>query len=86
MTILPVKIEPTLMYVRPSKIGFRRVTAMLASLLVLASAVMLFFAFFYEPMAGRDPGALSGYGLLALFGGTVLQAVVNLRRRAARPA
>jgi hypothetical protein len=63
----------------------RRVAATLGSLLALASAVMLFFAFFAEPMAGRWPGRLSGYGLFALFGGVLLYALASLLRRRARP-
>ena len=63
----------------------RRVAAILGSLLALGSAVMLFFAFFAEPMAGRLPGALSGYGLFALFGGVLLYALASLVGRRAGP-
>ena len=49
-------------------------------LLALASTVLLFFAFFAEPMAGREPGVLSAFGLYALFGGVMLQSAANLRR------
>lgn len=59
----------------------RHAAAILGSLLVLVSTVMLFFAFFAEPMAGRLPGGLSGYGLFALFGGVLLYALVSLRGR-----
>jgi hypothetical protein len=59
----------------------RQAAAVLGSLLVLVSTVMLFFAFFAEPMAGRWPGRLSGYGLFALFGGVLIYALVSLRRR-----
>jgi hypothetical protein len=55
------------------------------SLLVLGSAVMLFFAFFAEPMAGRLPGRLSGYGLFALFGGVLLYALASLVGRRGGP-
>lgn len=65
--------------------GLRRGAAILGSLLALASAVMLFFAFFAEPMASRWPGALSGYGLFALFGGVLIYALVGLRRGPAAP-
>lgn len=58
----------------------RRGAAIIGSLLVLASAVLLFFAFFAEPMAGRTPGMVSSLGLFALFGGVLLYTVVSLRR------
>jgi hypothetical protein len=64
----------------------RRGAAVAASLLALASAPLLFFAFFAEPMAGRPPGALSALGLYVMFGGVVLFALASLgrgRRRAA---
>ena len=57
----------------------RRGAALAGSLLALASTVLLFFAFFAEPMAGRDPGVLSAWGLYALFGGVMLQSAANLR-------
>jgi hypothetical protein len=66
--------------------ALRRRAAVAASLLALASAPLLFFAFFAEPMAGRAPGPLSALGLYALFGGVVLSALASLsrgRRRAA---
>jgi hypothetical protein len=63
----------------------RRVAAILGSLLALGSAAMLFFAFFAEPMAGRLPGGVSGYGLFALFGGVLLYALANLVGRRAGP-
>lgn len=58
--------------------------AVAGSLLVLASAVLLFFLFFAEPMAGRPPGPLSWLGLIALFGGVMLYTVVSLRKPAGR--
>lgn len=60
----------------------RRGAAVAGSLFALASAPMLFFAFFAEPMAGRGPGMLSALGLYALFGGVLLHAVASLRRGA----
>jgi len=63
----------------------REAIAILGSLLVLASAVMLFFAFFAEPMAGRWPGRLSGYGLFALFGGVLAHALASLFRKPEAP-
>ena len=63
----------------------RHAAAVAGSLLVLGSAVMLFFAFFAEPMAGRLPGRLSGYGLFALFGGVLLHALASLAGRRAGP-
>jgi len=60
----------------------RRGAAVAGSLLVLASALLLFFAFFAEPMAGRWPGLVSSLGLFAMFGGVLLYTVVSLRRRA----
>ena len=62
-----------------------RAAATLGSPLALGSAVMLFFAFFAEPMAGRSPGGLSGYGLFALFGGVMLYALASLAGRRAGP-
>lgn len=58
----------------------RRGAAIVGSLLVLASAVLMFFAFFAEPMAGRWPGMISSLGLFALFGGVLLYMLVSLRR------
>jgi hypothetical protein len=59
----------------------RRGAAIAGSLFALASAVMLFLAFFAEPMAGREPGNLSHFGLYALFGGVMLHAATSLRLR-----
>jgi hypothetical protein len=59
----------------------RSAAAVAGSLLVLVSCVLLFFAFFAEPMAGRAPGAFSMFGLYALFGGVLLNAAASLRRR-----
>jgi hypothetical protein len=58
----------------------RHGAAVAGSLLVLASAILLFFAFFAEPMAGRPPGPLSGLGLIALFGGVMLYILVSFRK------
>lgn len=58
----------------------RRGAAIAGSLLVQASAVLMFFAFFAEPTAGRWPGMVSGIGLFALFGGVLLYAFVSLLR------
>jgi hypothetical protein len=58
----------------------RRGAAIAGSLLVLVAILLLFFAFFYEPMAGRLPGPMSALGLSALFGGVVLYASVSLKR------
>lgn len=65
----------------------RRAVAMTGSLLVLAGVLLLFFAFFAEPMAGRWPGPVSSLGLFALFGGVLSYVVVSLRRsdRSIRP-
>ena len=63
----------------------RHVAAVFGSLLALGSAVMLFFAFFAEPMAGRLPGGTSCYGLFALFGGVLLYALASLAGRRALP-
>jgi hypothetical protein len=57
----------------------RRGTATAGSLLALASCVLLFFAFFAEPMAGRVPGPFSRLGLYALFGGVLLHVAARLR-------
>jgi hypothetical protein len=56
----------------------RRGAAIVGSLLVLASALLLFFSFFAEPMAGRWPGLVSNLGLFAMFGGVLLYTVVSL--------
>jgi hypothetical protein len=58
----------------------RRGAAVTGSLLTLASCLLLFFAFFAEPMAGRTPGIVSASGLYALFGGVLLNAAASLRR------
>lgn len=60
----------------------RQAAAVAGSLLALASAIMLFFAFFAEAMAGRPPGHLSAFGLYALFGGVALHALGCLGRKA----
>ncbi|MBM4218364.1 MAG: hypothetical protein FJ171_01750 [Gammaproteobacteria bacterium] len=73
-----VNLALGLRYALPDGAG-RRGAAIAGSLLALASAVMLFFAFFAEPMAGRAPGALSASGLYALFAGVMLQAAASLR-------
>jgi len=64
----------------------RRGAAIAGTLLVLASAVLLFFAFFAEPMAGRLPGPASNFGLFALFGGVLLYMLVSLRQSPGRGA
>jgi len=56
----------------------RRGISVAGSLLALASAILLFFAFFAEPMAGRGPGPLSASGLYALFSGVMLMAAARL--------
>jgi hypothetical protein len=56
----------------------RRGAAVAGSLLALASTMLLFFAFFAEPMAGRGPGHLSALGLYALFGGVALSTLAGL--------
>ena len=61
--------------------GWRRITAVGGSVLALASAPVLFFAFFAEPMAGRGPGALSALGLYALFAGVIGFAMASLQQR-----
>ena len=66
--------------------GLRRGAAVAGSLLALASAPLLFFAFFAEPMADRSAGPLSAFGLYALFGGVMLHTVASLRRRERRAA
>jgi len=58
----------------------RRGAAIAGSLLALASCVLLFFAFFAEPMARREPGPFSLLGLYALFGGVLLNAAASFRR------
>jgi hypothetical protein len=58
----------------------RRAAAGAGSLLALASAPTLFFAFFAEPMASRPAGPLSALGLYALFGGVLLYALASISR------
>lgn len=53
-------------------------------MLALASTALLFFAFFAEPMAGREPGTLGVFGLYALFAGVISLALANLRYGRAR--
>ena len=62
----------------------RRGAAVAGSLLALASAALLFFAFFAEPMAGREPGLLSAFGLYALFGGVAVLVLATPWRGRAR--
>ncbi len=62
--------------------ALRRGAAIAGSLFVLLGPVLLFFAFFAEPMAGRMPGIVSYSGLAALFAGVLLYTLVSLRRRA----
>lgn len=62
----------------------RRSAAITGSLLMLVSTLLLFFAFFAEPMAGRLPGPISALGLFALFGGVMLYAIVNLRKHSGK--
>jgi len=76
-----VNLATGLNYALPER-GIRRGGAVAGSLSVLASAILMFFAFFAEPMAGRLPGALSGTGLVALFGGVMLHTLVSLRKPA----
>lgn len=64
----------------------RRWLSVAGSLLLLGAALLLFLAFFHEPMAGRPAGPMSSLGLFALFGGTIVHVLANLRRRQARPA
>lgn len=66
--------------------ALRRGAAIAGSLLVLASAVLLFFAFFAEPMAGRPPGMISSLGLVALFGGVLLYTLASLNWSRENPA
>jgi hypothetical protein len=66
--------------------ALRRGAAVAGSLLALASVVMLFFAFFAEPMARRAPGNVSALGLYALFGGVMLHAIACIGRRPGRAA
>lgn len=70
-------------YRLPERIA-RRGAAIAGSLLVLLATLLLFFAFFFEPMGGRLPGRVSALGLFALFGGVVLYAAVSLRRADSR--
>jgi hypothetical protein len=62
----------------------RRGAAVAGSLLSLVSTALLFFAFFAESMAGREPGLLSACGLYSLFGGVVMLVLATLRRSRAR--
>jgi hypothetical protein len=66
-------------YGLPERVA-RRGAAVIGSVLVLISTVLLFFAFFAEPMAGRWPGYLSNLGLFALFWGVLIYASVSLRQ------
>ena len=72
-------------YLLPER-AVRRGAAVAGSLLALASAALLFFAFFAEPMAARPAGPLSAFGLYALFGGVMLYTAASLRRSERRTA
>lgn len=74
-----VNLALGLHYHLPERVA-RRGAAIIGSVLVLVSTVLLFFAFFAEPMAGRWPGPLSNFGLFALFWGVLIYAAVTLRR------
>ena len=78
-----VNLAIGLRYALPIGPGLRG-AAVTGSLLALASAALLFFAFFAEPMAGREPGPLSAFGLYALFGGVGMLALATLWRGRAR--
>lgn len=73
-----VNLATGLHFVLPGQAAWRAAAAT-GSLLVLASALLLFFAFFAEPMAGRWPGLVSVLGLYALFGGVLLYTLASLR-------
>jgi hypothetical protein len=73
-----VNLSLGLHYALPA-VGARRGVAVAGSVLALASTALLFFAFFGEPMAGREPGTLSVFGLYALFAGVIALSVANLR-------
>lgn len=79
-----VNLALSVHYGLPERVA-RRGAAVIGSMLVLVSTVLLFFAFFAEPMAGRSPGLLSNLGLFALFWGVVVYAAVTLRS-SGRPA
>lgn len=72
-------------YLLPERAA-RRGAAIVGSVLVLVSTVLLFFAFFAEPMAGRQPGQISTLALVALFGGVVLYTLMSLRRARGKAA
>jgi len=72
-------------YLLPERAA-RRGAAIVGSMLVLASTVLFFFAFFAEPMAGRWPGPTSSFGLFALFAGVLLYTLVSLRRAKGKSA
>ena len=71
-------------YALPDGAVRRRDAAVGGLLLALASAALLFFAFFAEPMAGRGPGRSALFGLYALFAGVIALVVANLRYGRAR--
>jgi hypothetical protein len=73
-----VNLSLGLHYALPAA-GARRGVAVAGSVLALASTALLFFAFFSEPMAGREPGTLSVFGLYALFAGVIALSLANLR-------
>jgi hypothetical protein len=74
-----VNLSLGLHYALPAA-GARRGVAVAGSVLGLASTALLFFAFFAEPMAGREPGTLSAFGLYALFTGVIALSLANLRQ------
>jgi hypothetical protein len=73
-----VNLSLGLRYALPLRAPWRA-AAVAGSVLALASTALLFFAFFAEPMAGREPGRLSMSGVFALFAGVIALALANLR-------
>src|SRR5262249_36151284 len=70
-------------YVQPVLGRTRRRLQWVGSGLLLLSSLLLVVAFVVEPAAGRDPSAVSAFGIFPLLAGTLLHVGVGLRHRRA---
>jgi len=70
-------------YVRPGPGRTLRRWQWVGSGLLMLSTLLLVVAFVVEPAAGRDPSAVSAFGLFSLLAGTLLHVGVGLRQQGA---
>ena len=73
-------------YVQPLPDGAMHRRQWAGSGLVILSALLLVIAFVVEPALGRDPSAVSAYGLFSLLAGTLLHVQAGLRGRKRHPS